>query len=202
MLRKGILTATIVLYVLYLLFVSAIQAGESRYVVTPPGVVVAMLDAAEVTDKDIVVDLGCGDGRIPIIAATRYGVKAVGVELDPKIVDVARRNVERNGLSQSVTIYHGDVLRMKWNKTRKVVTVYLDRTLLSKLRPVLERLPAGSRVVSHQHAVPGWKQVKPIRLREHRIFRYRVTRETRREKVCGPNGCQIVDVPYTAVKGY
>lgn len=194
--KRPILTA------IFVLCVSAIHAGESRYVTTPQDVVVAMLDAVNVSAADTVVDLGCGDGRIPIIAAAKYGVMAVGVEYDPQIVAVAQKNVERNGLGSLVRIHHGDVLRMRWNTKQKVVTVYLDQELLRKLRPVLEKLPPGSRVVSHQHSIPGWTSTGPIELHEHRFYRYRVTQATRKQKVCGPQGCTYKDVTYTVVKGY
>lgn len=196
MLRKSTLT------VVFALCISAIHAGESYYATTPPDIIVVMFDAVGITDKDVVVDLGCGDGRIPIIAAVKYGVKSVGVERDSKIAEVARENVKRNSVGHLVTIQSGDVLLMNWSKTRKVVTVYLDSGLLAKLRPVLEKLPVESRIVSYQHAIPGWKQAEPIEMKEHKLYRYKVTQTSRKVKVCGPNGCTYKNVTSKVVTGY
>ncbi len=196
MLKKLLWTAALALCV------STSHAGESHYATTPPDIVVAMLDSVDVTAADIVVDLGCGDLRIPIIAAIRYGCSAVGIERDPIIAAVARANIERNNIGHLVSVQQADVLRMRWTPARKVVTVYLDGELLRKLRPVLERLPPGSRIVSHQHRIPGWQQAKPIEIHGHRLYRYRVERATRKVKVCGPQGCTYKNVAYVAVRGY
>ena len=186
----------------FFLCTSILQAGESHYVTTPPDVVVAMLDSVDVTVVDMVVDLGCGDGRIPIIAAAKYGVKAVGIELDSKIAAIAKQNVKRNSLSHLVEIRQGDILQMKWGESRQVVTVYLDPELLRKLVPVLSRLPIGSRIASHQHPILGWAQGQVIELRGHKLYRYQVMQKTQKQKVCGPRGCYYVDVNYKVIEGY
>lgn len=191
-----------VLWFVLILQASLLHAGESRYVTTPVDIVVAMLDSVDVTKADMVVDLGCGDGRIPIIAAARYGVRAVGVEFDPRMVAVARRNVTRNSLSHLVSIRQGDVTQREWSSALKVVTVYLDSSLLKKLRPVLEKLPPGSRVVSHQHPIPGWESADPIEVQGHKLYRYRVERVSWRQKICGPNGCRYQDMYSSKVAGY
>lgn len=178
------------------------HAGESHYVTTPPHVVEAMLDCVDVTSADTVVDLGCGDARIPITAAAKYGVQAVGVEYDSKLVAIARSNVGRNHVGHLVTIQHGDVLRMRWRDSQKVVTLYLDGELLKKLRPVLEKLRPGSRIVSHQHAVPGWTAADSIEVEGHRLYRYRVREVTRKQKFCGPDGCTYRDVLVKRVEGF
>ncbi len=196
MLKKILLT------VAWASIVSVLHAGESHYATTPPDVVVAMLDSVDVTVIDIVVDLGCGDGRIPIVAAVKYGCKAVGIERNPAIATVAWANVKRNSLGHLVSIQQADVLRIQWTSAQKVVTVYLNGELLKKLRPVLEKLPPGSRIVSHQHPVPGWKQAEAIEAHGHRLYRYRVEQATRKVKVCGPRGCTYKNVVYTVVEGY
>ncbi|KKN88327.1 hypothetical protein LCGC14_0248890 [marine sediment metagenome] len=190
------------LLLMVLLFVSVSQAGESRYVTTPPDVVVAMLDAAAVIITDTVVDLGCGDGRIPIIAAAKYGVRAIGVELDSEIATIAKQNVKRNNLDHLVDIRQGDILQMKWGESRQVVTVYLDPELLQRLRPVFDKLPIGSRIVSYQHPLFGYSQGKVIELFGHRLYRYRVIQKIRKQKVCGPRGCTYVDVAYKVIEGF
>lgn len=177
-------------------------AGESHYVTTPLPVVVAMLDSIDTTAADVVVDLGCGDARFPIVAAVRYGCRGIGRERDPALVALARRNVDRNGVGLLVTIQEGDVLRTRWADTQKVVVLYLDTELLRKLRPVLEKLRPGSRIVSHQHAVPGWTASDPIMVGKHKIYRYRVREVTTKQKRCGPDGCTYRDVTTTVVEGF
>jgi predicted RNA methylase len=161
-----------------------------------------MLECVDVTSADTVVDLGCGNGQIVVIAAAKYGARGVGIERDPDLVAIARRNVTRNGVGHLVGIQEGDVLRMRWTPTRKVVTLYLDASLLSDLRLVLERLPAGSRIVSHQHAVPGWLTAKPIKAGQHELYRYRVAEVTRKQKFCTSEGCTYRDVTTKVVKGF
>ncbi len=191
-----------ILTIATILFASIVQAGESHYVTTPPDVVVAMLDSVDVTMADTVVDLGCGDGRIPIIAAAKYGVKAVGIELDSEIAAIAKQNVERNNLGHLVDIRQGDILQMKWGESRQVVTVYLDPELLQRLRPVFDKLPIGSRIVSYQHPLFGYGQGKVIELFGHRLYRYRVIQKIRKQKICGPRGCTYVDVAYKVIEGF
>lgn len=188
--------------VLVAIWVQVTHAGESHYVTTPGHVVETMLDCVEVTSADTVVDLGCGDARIPITAAAKCGVQAVGVEYDSKLVAIAKSNVTRNHVGHLVTIQHGDVLRMRWRDTQKVVTLYLDAELLDKLRPVLEKLRPGSRIVSHQHAVPGWTAAAPIEVEGHRLYRYRVREVTKKQKFCGPDGCTYRDVTTRVVEGF
>lgn len=197
MLKKYIALAFV-----FVLYFSEMQAGESYYATTPPNVIEAMLDAVDVSANDIVVDLGCGDGRIPIIAAIKYGVKSVGIERDTEIAHIARENVRSNSVQHLVSIQSGDALRTRWSNSQKVVTLYLDSELLTKLRPVLERLPVGSRIVSHQHFVPGWEKGQPIKVEDHKLYRYRVTETSQRVKVCGPSGCFYKTIKHKKVLGY
>jgi len=124
------------------------------YASTPPDGVNKMLELAQVTKDDVVYDLGCGDGRIVIAAAKKYGCRSVGVELRPEVVEQARRNVERAGVADLVEIREADILTTDFSDAT-VVAVYLLPDFNVRLIPKLNRLPAGSRVVSYMFDMPG-----------------------------------------------
>jgi len=135
------------------------QAAELRrpdviYLPTPPKVVEKMLELAKVTKNDVVYDLGCGDGRIPVIAAKKYGCKACGFDIDPKRVKESLENVEQNGVGKLVSIHQKDIFTLDISDAN-VVTLYLLPTLNVKLIPQLEKLKPGSRIVSHAFDMKG-----------------------------------------------
>jgi SAM-dependent methyltransferase len=148
------------------------------YVPTPQPVVDKMLEMAKVTKKDVLYDLGCGDGRIPVTAAKRYGAKAYGVDLDPDRIDEAMENVRKNDVGKLVTIEEGDVFDLDL-RPASVVTIYLLPELNVKLLPQLRKLKPGSRVVTHDFDIEGvdpvdhytWKPEDPD-AEEHYIFLY------------------------------
>jgi hypothetical protein len=119
-----------------------------EFVVTPQDVVERMLKMARVTRSDVVYDLGCGDGRIVVTAARRYGCRAVGYDLDLLRVEEARKNVARHRLGRLVTIEQQDVLHSDLQGA-SVVTLYLGTEINARLIPQLEKLPPGVRIVSH-----------------------------------------------------
>ncbi len=130
------------------------------FVPTPTEVVEKMLELAEVNETDVVYDLGCGDGRIVVMAAEKYGAKGVGVDYDPERVAEARELVKKKKLEKLVTIIHRDALTVDLSPAT-VVTLYLLESSNSLLRPNLEKyLKPGSRVVSHQFNMEGWKAKK------------------------------------------
>jgi ribosomal protein L11 methylase PrmA len=119
------------------------------YVPTPPRVVDAMLKLARVTDKDVVYDLGCGDGRITIAAAKKYGARGVGVDIDPKLVAQARANAKAEGVEALVEFRVENALTTDVSPAT-VVTLFLLSSSNEKLKPMLTRqLKPGARVVSH-----------------------------------------------------
>ncbi len=130
------------------------RVPDVLYVATPPRVVEKMLELATVTKKDVVYDLGCGDGRIPIMAAKKYGCRAVGYDIDPRRVKESRENVEKNGVGKLVTIEQKDIFTLDLSGA-SVVTLYLLPNLNVKLIPQLEKLKPGSRVVSHDFDMKG-----------------------------------------------
>ncbi|HUF42065.1 MAG TPA: methyltransferase domain-containing protein [Verrucomicrobiae bacterium] len=127
------------------------------YVPTPQEVVDRMLELAEVGKGDLVYDLGSGDGRIVISAARKYGVQAVGFEIDPVLVKLARDNVKDAGLEHLVEIREEN-LQTADLSAASVLTLYLYPGANLRLRSAIRRqLKPGSRVVSHQFSMGTWK---------------------------------------------
>jgi len=126
------------------------------FVATDLAVVYAMLEAAGVGSGDVVYDLGCGDGRIVIAAAQRYGARGVGVDLDPERIREARDNASRAGVADRVTFVQGDLFATDVSGAT-VVALYLSPEINLRLRPKLfGELRPGSRVVSHQFDMGDW----------------------------------------------
>jgi SAM-dependent methyltransferase len=120
------------------------------YVATPPEVVKKMLQLARVGPKDMVYDLGCGDGRIVIAAAKRHGARGVGIDIDPQRIEEARANAQRAGVAKRVQFRVGDLFESDFSEAT-VVALYLLPQINERLRPQLWRqLKAGTRVVSHE----------------------------------------------------
>ena len=126
------------------------------YVPTPVPVVDAMLDLAKVGKSDIVYDLGCGDGRIVVRAATRFGCRGVGVDLNPERVREAKANASRAGVTELTRFEVGDVFEFDFSAAT-VVTMYLLPSVNLKLRPRLQKeLKPGTRLVSHDFHMGDW----------------------------------------------
>ena len=127
------------------------------YVPTPQQVVDRMLELAKVTKDDYLIDLGSGDGRIPVTAAKRYGVRAMGVDLNPTRVAEARKNATDNNVTDLVSFEVADLFKTDISKA-SVLTMYLLSSVNLKLRPrILSELKPGSRVVSHAFDMGDWK---------------------------------------------
>ena len=135
---------------------------DVRYDPSPPRVVRAMLNLAGVTAADLVYDLGSGDGRVPIAAATDHGARGVGIEIDPRLVARARANAERAGVADRVTFREEDLFKAHIGDAT-VVTLFLSPTVNLELRPkLLAELKPGTRVVSHYHDMGDWKPARKI----------------------------------------
>lgn len=133
------------------------QAGKDViWIPTPDALVKAMLAAAKVTSDDIVYDLGAGDGRIPIAAARQFGARAIGIEYDKDMADLARRNARRAGVDGRVQIITGDIFKEDFSKAT-VVTMYLLPDLNLKLRPLILAMKPGTRVTSHAFSMGDWE---------------------------------------------
>ena len=150
---------TLTPFVIAALAVVAVEANQSthrpdvRFLPTPDNVVDAMLDLAHVTAADVVFDLGSGDGRIPIAAATKYGARGVGIEIDEQLVRLAQENAIKAGVADRVTFIHGDLFRADISQA-SVVTLFLLPGLNIELIPKFKReLRPGARIVSHHFAM-------------------------------------------------
>jgi len=145
------------------------------FVFTPQDVVDQMLQLAKLKKNDLVYDLGCGDGRIPVTAAKKYGCKAVGYDLDPERVKESLENVKKNKVEHLVTIEQKDIFTLDLSEA-DVITLYLLPALNVKLIPQLEKLKPGSRILSHNFDMQGVKPDKIVRLTssfdhiEHKIY--------------------------------
>ena len=134
------------------------------YIATPEPVVEKMLELAEVDGSDVVYDLGCGDGRIVIEAAKRFGARGWGCDIDRGRVAVARANAEAAGVSQLVTIEQRDIFTLDLSPA-SVVTLYLLPELNVRLIPQLQELAPGSRIVSHDFDMQGVTPLEHVTLR-------------------------------------
>jgi SAM-dependent methyltransferase len=127
------------------------------FVPTPQDVVDRMLELAEVSENDVVYDLGCGDGRIVITAAERYGARGVGIDIDPQRIAESRANAERAGISHLVEFIQQDALQVDVSDAT-VVTLYLLSSSNIKIRPILtSQLTPGARIVSHAFSMGNWE---------------------------------------------
>ena len=136
---------------------SVAQAGKDViWVPTPNDLVVKMLETAKVTSNDLVYDLGAGDGKIPIQAARQFGARAVGIEFNPDMANLARQNAQRAGVADKVTIVTGDIFEEDFSNAT-VVTLYLLTSLNRKLKPTLLNMKPGTRVVSNSFMMGAWE---------------------------------------------
>ena len=133
--------------------------ANAPYIPTSEAIVERMLELAEVEPDDIVYDLGCGDGRILVTAAKRYGCRCFGFDINPERVAEARENAKLAGVEQLVTIEQKDILTLDLSEAT-VVTMYLLPKLNAKLIPQLDKLRPGARVVSHAFEIEGLEPEK------------------------------------------
>ncbi|MHC4509532.1 MAG: SAM-dependent methyltransferase [Planctomycetota bacterium] len=156
-----------------------VREPDVIFVPTPQNVVDKMLELAQVTKEDVVYDLGCGDGRIVVTAAKRYGCKAFGYDIDPERVAESLENVEKNEVGHLARIEQKDIFTLDLSEA-SVVTLYLLPRLNVKLIPQFEKLKPGSRIVSHDFRMRGVKPDKRVKLTsdedqtEHKIFLWTV----------------------------
>ena len=141
-----------------------VQSQESiPYVPTTMPVVGKMLELASVTKDDLVYDMGCGDGRILIMAAKKYGARGVGIDLDPVRIAEAKKNAEDEGVSHLVEFRAEDGTKTDISKAT-VVTLYMFKWFNNAIRPKLQKLRPGSRVVAHDFDIDDWKPTSVVYL--------------------------------------
>lgn len=152
-----------------------IKDPDVVFVPTPQEVVDMMLHLARVGPKDVVADLGCGDGRVLVTAAKRYGCRAQGYDIDPERVKESRENIRKNGVGRLARVEQKDIFTLDLSGF-DVVFLYLLPRLNVRLIPQLEKLKPGSRIVSHDFDMKGVRPdaVVSLRCREddssHRIY--------------------------------
>jgi SAM-dependent methyltransferase len=132
------------------------QAGKDVvWVPTPQALVDKMLDMAKVTPKDYVIDLGSGDGRTVITAAKR-GSKALGIEYNPEMVELSKRNAAKEGVSDKASFMKADLFETDFSQAQ-VITMFLLPSINIKLRPKILNLKPGTRIVSNTFDMEDWK---------------------------------------------
>jgi len=149
---------------------SVLQVPDVIFVPTPQDVVDEMLKMAKGRKGDVLYDLGSGDGRIAVTAAKRYGVRAVGIDIDPERIREATENARKAGVGNLVQFRREDLFKADF-RDATVVTLYLLPDLNVKLRPRLwQELKPGTRVVSHQFDMADWKPEKQLELNGRTIY--------------------------------
>jgi SAM-dependent methyltransferase len=156
-------------------------ADLAPFVPSPPAVVERMLEIAAVGKNDIVYDVGCGDGRMVIAAAKRYGARGVGIEIDAALIEQCRAGAEQAGVGKLVRFLHMDATKARLTEAT-VLALYLLPESLEALEPIFDRdLAPGVRIVSHDYKIPGWdgrlvrsEVLTDEKDRDHRVLLYRI----------------------------
>jgi hypothetical protein len=139
------------------------QMGKDvMWLPTGDALVTQLLTAARVGPEDEVVDLGAGDGKIPIAAARQFGARAWGIEYNKDLAGLAQRNAQRAGVADRVRIVHGDIFKEDFSKAT-VVTLYLLEELNAQLRPTILAMRPGTRVLSNTFSMGDWEPDQVIR---------------------------------------
>ena len=134
-----------------------------------------MLALAKPTKNDLVYDLGCGDGRIVVTAAKKFGARGIGVDIDPQRILEANANVKAENVGDRVRIIQGDLFEIDF-KDATIVTLYLLPSLNLKLRPKLWReLKPGTRVVSHDFDMGDWVPEQKVSVASRTVYFWRMT---------------------------
>ena len=143
------------------------QMGKDvMWLPTSDDLVYRMLEAANVGPEDELVDLGAGDGKIPIAAAKQFGARAWGIEYNKDLAALAQRNAQRAGVADRVRIVHGDIFKEDFSKAT-VVTMYLLEELNAQLRPTILAMRPGTRVLSNTFSMGDWEPDQVIRAGPH-----------------------------------
>lgn len=137
------------------------RAPDVVYVGSPHDVVAKMLEIAQVKKEDLLYDPGCGDGRICVAAAAKYGCKALGFDLNPVRIRESLENIKRHGVEDLVRIERKDIFTVDFSEAT-VVTLYLLPWMNKKLVPQLQKMKPGTRIVAHDYAIEGYPPDKTI----------------------------------------
>ncbi len=176
----------------WILVCGSAHAAEYReeipFVPTPIEVIDRMLELAEVKKGDVLYDLGSGDGRIVIRAAKKYGIRAVGIEMDQWLLDQARRDAKSAGVNHLIEFRSEDALKANISDAT-VVTLYMLPWFNEAMKPSFEKqLKPGSRIVAHDFGIAGWQPDKTVKLagyelkiggykHQHTIYLWQITKD-------------------------
>jgi ubiquinone/menaquinone biosynthesis C-methylase UbiE len=153
------------------------RTPDVPYVPTPQEVVDEMLKLAEIKPTDVLYDLGCGDGRIVVTAAKRYGIRAVGIDINPERISEANENARKAGVTDKVKFIQGDLFQTSL-KEPTVLTLYLLPAVNLKLRPkILDEMKPGARIVSHSFDMGDWQPEKTVDVDYRKIYFWTVPKK-------------------------
>jgi len=163
-----------------LLFAWLLQTPDIHYVPTSSGVAEAMLKLANVGPSAVVYDLGSGDGRIPIMAAKKFGARGVGVELDADLIKKSNRNAQKAGVADKVRFIQEDLFKTDLSDAT-VIAIYLSNSINTRLRDKFQHLKPGTRIVSHRFTFGDWKPDAERKLEGTSIYLWTVPTSPDRE---------------------
>ncbi len=156
------------------------RAPDVMFVPTPQELVEDMLRLADVKRGDVLYDLGSGDGRIAITAAKKYGVRAIGIDIDPERIKEAEDNARKAGVTKLVEFRRADLFQSSFREAT-VVTLYLLPDLNLKLRPrLLAELRPGTRIVSHAFDMGDWKPEKKLEVNGRVVYFWTIPEPSKR----------------------
>src|SRR5215208_791939 len=155
--------ATLVIIVFAMIQTVVWSQETIPYVPSTIPVVTKMLELASVTKDDLVYDMGCGDGRILIMAAKKYGARGIGIDLDPERIAEAKQNAAEEGVSHLLEFRAEDGTQTDISKAT-VVTLYMFKWFNNAIRPKLQKLKPGSRIVAHDYDIDDWKPTRVVNL--------------------------------------
>lgn len=155
--------------------------GDVPYVPTPPPIVEAMLKLGNIKPSDYVIDLGCGDGRIVVMAAEKFGARGMGFDLNPQRIAEAKENASSAGVADKVEFFEKNLFEADLSKAT-LVTLYLLPEVNIRLRPkLLRELRTGARIVSHSFDMGDWKPDKKTEVNGKTLYYWEVTEKARKE---------------------
>jgi tRNA G37 N-methylase Trm5 len=167
--KKFASVLSLALAMMWLQAAALVSAQEGKivpYVPTPQEVVDRMLELAQVKKGDVVYDLGSGDGRIVVTAAKKYGVKAIGFEIDPQRIKESHENIKKAGVENLVEIRQQDIRTVDLSPAN-VLTMYLLPEVNLMIRPnIWKQMKPGSRIVSHDFDMGDWKPLKTEHIKD------------------------------------
>ncbi len=164
------------------------RAPVVHYVPIPRNIIYKFLDPLNLSKKDVLWDLGCGDGRILIAAAKHYGTRAIGVEIRRGLARIAHRNIVKHSLTDRAEVIHGDFFRIRITSAT-AITLYLSTRVNEALKgKFCKELRDGTRIASLDFRIPGWEPNSIIKcndgIRSHNIYLYVFKRS---KYICGEN---------------